>query len=183
MEMAEDNSRETPLPQALLQGKRMPRRVPVILAAALLVGLFFWRIIFGDFTPEVTQLRLQQAQQAWSVAKMTNYRLEVEVHSAQRERYLVEVQQGIPTQVTRNGTAITQLRTMETWTVPGMLTTIEEDLSQLANQQSGQATKQTPRLRLWCEFDPLTGVPRKYRRLDWDKGHEITWEVTKFESP
>jgi Family of unknown function (DUF6174) len=148
---------------------------------ALAGSLWLLRMFIGDATPPLSPEALEAAEKLWESQHIENYRVTVQVQADRLSTYSVEVKQGRPTQVLLNNTALTDARIFDTWTLPGMFNTIAEDLTHVNAQQSGKAEANVPRLRLWCLFDQQNGLPLKYRRLDWQKGIDVTWSITKFE--
>ena len=154
----------------------LPIAVGMVLGLGL--ALFLARRFFGDSTPEVTAGALQAAEQRWAQAAIDDYDVEVELKSRQTETYAVEVRDGSARRALRNGRPLKQVRTFETWSVPGMFETIHTDLANSDRTKNPQA----PQMTLQAEFDPDTGVPLKYRRIEWEyTSIEISWRVTKFE--
>jgi hypothetical protein len=151
----------------------MPILIGVVLGLALAVYLI--QRIYGDPTPPLTADALRDAEGRWGAAKIRDYDIEIEVQSRQRETYVVEVRNGKPQQASRNGQPLKQIRTFDTWSVPGMFDTIHSDFDR--TDREGQPT---PELVLRAEFDPKTGVPLKYKRMEWGQDIEISWQVTKF---
>jgi hypothetical protein len=103
----------------------------------------------------------------------------VEVTGSQPGAYRVLVADGEAQEAFRNGQPLQQHRTFETWSVPGMFSTIEADLTR--QQGKASAGVSPARMTLRAEFDPEFGYPRKYRRIEWGQGIEVHWEVEKFE--
>lgn len=154
----------------------LPIAVGTILGVCL--ALYLARRFFGDPTPELTAELLQAAEQRWTAAAIRDYDVEVELKSRQLETYAVEVRHGEAQRALRNERPLKQLRTFETWSVPGMFETIHTDL---ANSDRAK-NPHVPQMTLQAEFDPDTGVPLKYRRIEWKTGSlEISWRVTRFE--
>jgi hypothetical protein len=168
----------TPTAQPPHQGGYGWRLLPVLMGVLLGIALAVYLVqkIYGDPTPPLTAEALKQAEAAWRDAKIRDYHIEIEVQSRQRETYAVEVRDGAPQQAWRNGQPLKQIRTFDTWSVPGMFDTIHSDFDRTDRQ--GQPA---PELVLRAEFDPRTGVPMKYKRIQWGADIEISWQVTKFE--
>ncbi len=156
------------------------RSLPILLGVVLGIGiaLFIARGYFGDPSPPLTSEALQAAEQRWTSADIGDYRVEVAVTSRQNETYAVEVRDGRPQLAWRNGNPLKQLRTFDTWSVPGMFETIHTDLDRAhQNESSGGGD-----ITLRCTFDEQTGVPRLYRRIEFENDVEVSWIVTKLES-
>lgn len=155
------------------------RRILPMLAGVvlgLMLAVYLVQRIYGDPTPPLTADVLKQAEAKWRDAQIRDYDIEIEVQSRQREVYAVEVRNGAPQQAWRNGQPLKQIRTFDTWSVPGMFDTIHSDFDR--DDRQGQPA---PELVLRAEFDEQTGVPRKYKRIQWGADIEISWRVTKFE--
>jgi hypothetical protein len=177
-EPAETPKEATPPPRAAAGQpcSCLPTVVGVILGVTL--SFFLARRFFGDSTPEITADSLREAEQRWTKADIRDYDVEVEVKSRQTETYRVEVRDGTSQQAFRNGRPLKQLRTFETWSVPGMFETIHTDLANSDRTKNPRV----PRMTLQAEFDPETGMPLKYRRIEWEyTSIEISWRVTNFE--
>jgi hypothetical protein len=159
-------------------GYSLRRFLPVAIGVVLGIGLAIYLIqrIYGDPSPPLTAEALQQAEANWRNAKIRDYDIEIEVQSRQRETYAVEVRDGAPQQAWHNGQPLKQVRTFDTWSVPGMFDTIHSDFDRTDRQ--GQPA---PELMLRAEFDQKTGVPLKYKRIQWGADIEISWRVMKFE--
>jgi hypothetical protein len=149
--------------------------VGVVLGIGL--SVYVARRYLRDPLPELSAQRLQEATARWRASGVKDYRVEVEVQSRQTEHYQVEVQEGSPRQAWRNGRPLTQTRVFDTWSVPGMLTTISADLDR-ATAPDGEGT----RLTLRCQFDSQTGAPVHYRRIEWGSDLEVSWRITKLEA-
>jgi len=154
------------------------RLFPILIGVVLglVLAVYLVQRIYGDPTPPLTAELLRQAEVKWRAAKIRDYDIEIEVQSRQKETYAVEVRNGEPLQAWRNGNPLKQVRTFDTWSVPGMFGTIHSDFDRKDRQ--GQPA---PELVLRAEFDERTGVPRKYKRIQWGSDIEISWRVTKFE--
>lgn len=61
-----------------------------------------------------------------------------------------------------------------------MFDTVRRDVETVEAFESGQASSQTPRLRLKCDFDPEYGYPKRYRRTQKSGGGEVIWNVVEF---
>lgn len=177
-EMA-SGGREEPGPHAGTQRSRFPLPIVVGVILGIAFSLFLARRFFGDSSPELTSERLAEAQARWQKAQWKNYRVEVDVQSRQREQYAVEVRNGEPRQAWRNGRALTQTRVFDTWSVPGMFTTLADDLD--VAHRGGDKANAGAQLHLRCTFDVATGAPLRYRRIEWGNNFEILWQITKLE--
>jgi hypothetical protein len=120
--------------------------------------------------PELDRARFVEAQQQWQGHALNDYVIVTHVTGLQAATYQVDVRQGEVVEASRDDQPLADVRTWGTWSVPGMFTTIERDL---ANKSAD--------LHLRAEFDSQWGFPRRYLRLDWRSGYEVTWNVTLFE--
>jgi hypothetical protein len=147
---------------------------------AILVSLIIWALKGRDNLPQVTRERLSSAIQTWQRAGVQNYDLEILVSVQQEENHRVAVRNGVVQSYQRNGRPMSGRRTFDTWSVPGMLGTIEQDLEHVEAIAEGKQSDDTPRLSLWGQFDPQYGYPVRYRRVQWGTNIEVTWRVVHF---
>jgi hypothetical protein len=152
--------------------------LPILIGMALgaVLAFFLAGRFLGGRLPEMSRSDLTAARERWQAAGIADYEIEVEVQSRQLEKYRVIVAGGEPQEAWRNDRPLKQVRTFDTWSVPGMFDTIETDVE--ASEDKGNA--QAPKLTLQAEFDTKTGVPLRYRRIEWGKDVQISWQVTKF---
>ena len=106
--------------------------------------------------------------------------MEVKLSKNQVEIHRVEVRDGDVRGYTLNDLPMTRRRTFDTWSVPGMFSTIERDVENVELVASGKAGPYTPRLTLWGIFHEQYGFPERYRRIQWGSDMEVSWEVTEF---
>jgi hypothetical protein len=176
MDEPRNDTQESPAPYDAGYGLR--RLLPLAIGAVLGIALAIYLVqrIYGDPTPPLNAEALKQAETTWRAAKIRDYDIEIEVQSRQRETYAVEVRGGTPLQAWRNGQPLKQIRTFDTWSVPGMFDTIHSDFDRTDRQD-----QPAPELVLRAVFDERTGVPMKYKRIQWGADIEISWRVTRFE--
>lgn len=153
----------------------------VILGALLAlatVAVFF--VVFGvRRLPTIDQARFDAAQKLWNEKGPESYDIEVAVTEIEPAVYHVAVRSGQVKLATRNGSPLTQRRTLGVWSVPGMFTTISVDLKHATDPievSAGNVNYVTPQ----GEFDPQYGYPARYRRIQWGADNEASWVVTKF---
>jgi len=129
--------------------------------------------------PALTEASLEAAQKQWKSSGPRSYIMEIELRGAQPGMVHVEVQNGEVTATTRND-RVPPKWTWDTWSVPGMFDTLEQDL-QIAEDPS-QQIQAAPGTswRLRCEFDSEFGYPHRYHRFVTG-GPEVYWRVTRFE--
>jgi hypothetical protein len=133
--------------------------------------------------PPLDSQRLEQAWLLWKQAGPPSYDIEVQVAGRQGATYRVEVRQGEIARALRNGQPLKQIRTLGTWSVPGMFESIEVDLKQQERARRGTADRAVPGLSLFAQLDPEFGFPRRYLRLEhagMGTNPEVSWEVTEF---
>lgn len=131
--------------------------------------------------PEINQQALDEAFEAWQSVAPPSYDIETNVSGRQPAVYAVQVRDGNVTTATRNGAELKQIRTMGTWSVPGMFDTIERDLLNSAADAKDRITPQSPRVTVRGRFHPQWHYPQTYQRIEWGSPYEVTWSVTRFE--
>jgi hypothetical protein len=181
MKKSDNNSKAIELPQRQVQWSLIHLLFPVLICSVVGGGIAVTRIYWGEKTPTLTVEAYEVAKQQWKQAPLQSYRVTVEVHADKTTTYAVEVRDGVARSVLMNQTPLSESRLFDIWSVPGMLSTIAEDIEHVRAMSKSENTGNTPRLRLWCQFDPQNGLPLKYRRLDWDKGIDVSWRVKDFQ--
>ena len=124
------------------------------------------------------------AKQRWEQSAPANYNIEVQVTGRQPAVYFAAVRDGIAEVATRDGEVLSRRRTIDTWTVPGMFTTIHSDVVNLELHRDGKADRATPQLLIRGVFDEEHGAPMRYHRTElrqWGPNVEVMWEVKRFE--
>ena len=125
--------------------------------------------------PELNASSFNQAFNQWGSNRLMNYEIEITVQGRQPGRYRTTVQDGEVVSAEFNNNALTNPRTISTWTVDGMFRTIDYDVQAQLNRDTEE-----PELTLRAEFNPQYGYPQKYQRIQWGSLNELTWEVTRF---
>lgn len=171
---AEQNLSPAPAKAAIAWQMRLAPPI-FSLIAGVSIGFICWALWQRDTTPALDDAALAKARQHWKAANIQNYSVTIRVEGNQPATYRVWVENGNAVKAERNGNALRQVRTFETWSVPGMFGTIERDLTE--NSRPGNAN----RLVLRARFDSQTGLPRRYRRLAYSGGGDVDWEVTQFD--
>lgn len=155
------------------------------LAGGLLIGmigtLVFLRWKYADPMPEITPADYYAARDRWQQNGPASYDIEVRVMGSRPALHRVEVREGKAVAAWINDVPHSQQRTYSTWSVPGMFGTIGRDIDHIERHAAGKADPTTPRLTLRAEFDPDTGIPRRYRRIQWGSPVQVSWEVIRFE--
>ncbi|HUY35845.1 MAG TPA: DUF6174 domain-containing protein [Pirellulales bacterium] len=151
-------------------------------SVATLLGIIGVALVLRNRSalPPLTADDLAAAQRLWDEQGPSDYDLDVEIGGRQSGRFRVEVRSGKPTQVTRNDVS-PQRRTWDTWTVPGMFDTLQQELD-LADRPDGAFGQPGARAVMWAVFDAQLGYPRRYERFVLGTPYEVRWEVTRFEA-
>jgi len=153
--------------------------------AAGIVGLLTIVVLRHQQTlTKLTPDRFYEAKARWEANALPSYNIEVAVTGRQAAVYYAEVREGEVFAATRDGEVLSRLRTVDTWTVPGMFATIQADVTNLQKRLAGTADQNTPQVLLRGHFDKRTGLPWRYHRTElrkWGPNAEVMWEVTQFE--
>ncbi|MCA9122155.1 MAG: hypothetical protein H6822_36775 [Planctomycetaceae bacterium] len=133
--------------------------------------------------PKLTPEGFREAKVRWGERGPSSYDIEVSVTGRQAAVYHAEVRNGEVIAAMRDGEVLSRLRTVDTWTVPGMFTTIGSDVANLERHIAGTADVNTPQVLLRAQFDEQTGLPLRYHRTElrkWGPNIEVMWEVTRY---
>jgi hypothetical protein len=155
---------------------------PILLGVAVGLVLPFVALRLyqsGKSLPELTPETLAAAQSRWDATGLQDYRVEVRVQARETERYAVEVRDGDALQAWRNERPLTQRRVFDTWSIPGMFSTMADDLDRAARAKAGTAPPGSGQLMLRCEFDETTGAPLEYHRIEWGSHLEVRWQIVR----
>lgn len=147
-------------------------------AVAVIITLRWW---WGDSIPPLEPSQFYEARAKWDAAGPQDYEIEIVVTGSQPATYEVHVRDGQAEVALRNGQPLRQRRTLGTWSVPGMFSTIQRDVEAVERAASPSADPSLPRLTLRAEFDPQYGYPARYRRIQHGSPVEVSWQVTRFE--
>lgn len=150
------------------------------IAGLLLIVVVRHQQILPKFTPEA----FYNAKLRWQDNGPSSYNIEVAVTGRQAATYYAEVRDGEVFAATRDGEVLSRLRTVDTWTIPGMFTTIQSDVTNVERHAAGTASHDTPQVLLRGYFDERHGTPMRYHRTElrkWGPNVEVMWEVTRFE--
>lgn len=166
---------------------RVRRITTCLLAGVVLLGigsLLFTTFWGGSALPLLDRDSFEQARQNWKDAQVHDYDIQVEVTGRQAAVYRVEVRGGEVIQATRDNHPLRQMRTLGTWSVPGMFSTMEADLIHMEKLAAGQFDPYTPQVSVRVRFDPQYGFPRHYHRTEMVKRRsnpEVSWKVVAFD--
>lgn len=161
--------------EAPKQSKRLPGWglwFVAMIMVVLIGGVF---LIRGQRLPSLDRSRFELAKSQWLDTRLNDYEVEVTVTGRQPGLYTVKVENGIATESTMDGRALTRPRTFGTWSVDGMFETLQRDLD--TNEEDNN-------LMLGAVFDDTFGYPLRYERVELRTGvHDsLQWEVTRFGS-
>jgi hypothetical protein len=145
--------------------------------ASLIVALEFFVV---ERIPLLTESDLENAKKVWQKHGPVSYDMDIELRGAQPGQVRVNVRNRVVTAETRDG-RVPKEHTWETWSVPGMLNTLELDTATAENPEQAIQAAPATKWQLRCEFDPELGIPRRYHRLV-SNGPEVYWYVKRFES-
>ncbi len=137
----------------------------------------------GPRLPALTAARFTAAREKWQQLAPPSYDIEIVVSGRQPATYRVETRDNAVVKALRNGQPLTNRRTFETWSVPGMFNTIAKDVENLERVASGRADATTPRLLLRAIFNRHYAYPERYLRIEMvERGEnpQVSWQVTEF---
>lgn len=152
--------------------------VSLVLAGLVVLLLLRTR----DRAPPLSAKSLEVAAKRWKAEGLADYDLEVLISGGQSGRYQVQVRNGRPKSVKRNGVA-PRRGTWDSWTVPGLLGVIRRELELSADPVRGFNAPPGAEVVLRAQFDPKWGYPRRYQRSILDTSRaatEIEWQITTF---
>ncbi len=155
----------------------------IVAGLAGLLGLVLLR--HEGTLPKLAPNNFYEARDRWEQSGPPNYNITVNVTGKQAATYYAEVRDGEVFAATRDGDVLSRRRTIDTWTVPGMFTTIHSDVINFEKHAAGTADHDTPQVLLRGSFDEATGAPLHYHRTElrkWGPNVEVMWNVTQFET-
>ena len=155
------------------------RSVLIVAGIAMIVGWLALRYGIGPGLPEIQPEDLAAARQRWQAAGITDYDIEITLSGRQSGEIKVQVRDGKPIAMTRNGIQPKQERTWEPWTVPGMFDTIDVDFDNRADAEDNFGVD-SGSVHLRCFFDPELGYPRRYLHQIFGRNQDLEWKVTEF---
>lgn len=150
-----------------------------LLAIALVVAVLYF--LFAQQLPELTPERLAEAQAKWAKSGPASYTMDIKLGGTRPGPVHIEIENGEPIAMTRDGITPNQERVWGQWSVPGMFDTIERELELAEDPVNQMDAAQGTKLWLRSEFDPVYGYPRIFHRAVRGGGPEVYWEVTTFE--
>lgn len=165
----------------LSSARRTLSYVLAVLIGPLVLLLTWSAYRQANLLPALSRTGLEAAERRWQAAGVTDYSLEVVVRGRQPATYSVVVRGGQVQTATRNGQPLTQPRTMDTWSVPGMFRTIATDLETVERAAAGDTA--AARLLLRARFDPQLGYPARYHRVEAVRvgaNPEVSWQVVRY---
>lgn len=133
---------------------------------------------------DVDRQILSDARTAWNNRNPVSYVVEVSVTTSGEDVYEVTVINNQAVQVKLNGKSLKRRHAFDTWTVEGMLDTIAIDIEHCERWDEGRAMPGTCDLIIKATFDPDTGIPLKYIRMELGRPSNVgvmDWEITRFE--
>ena len=133
---------------------------------------------------DVDRQILSDARMTWNSVNPGNYLVEVSVTTSGKDVYEVTVLNHEPVQVKLNGKSLNRRHAFDTWTVQGMLDTIAIDIEHCERWDEGRAMPGTCDLIIKATFDPESGIPLKYIRMELGRPSNVgvmDWEITRFE--
>jgi hypothetical protein len=130
--------------------------------------------------PLLTEAELDGAKKHWQEHGPASYNMDIELRGARPGHVQVTVRNRVVTAETRDD-LVPKEHTWDTWSVPGMFNTLETDMEIAENPEQAIQAAPGTKWQLRCEFDPTTGIPRRYHRLA-SAGPEVYWRVTRFET-
>jgi len=163
---------------------RLPGRalfIGMLFAVVAIVGVVaLLQTFVVQRIPELSEARLETAEDLWQRAGPASYDMDLEIRGAQPGRVHIEVRNREVTAMTRDGRAPPP-RTWDVWSVPGMFDTLERELVLAEDPVHEMDAAAGTQLRLRCDFDPQYGYPRQYHRYVSGGGPEVYWRVTRFQ--
>jgi hypothetical protein len=163
-------------------GFKLSQSVVILGALVLVVGgaLLLLQLFVARRLPEMTEARFEAAQSLWETNGPKSYDMDIDITGAQPGKVHIEVRDGTPTAMTRDGRAPDQ-RTWATWTVPGMFRMLVDEFA--IKEDPAHKGQGPPGAEVWlrAEFDLRYGYPRTYQRIFTGGGPQVEWHVTRFE--
>ena len=159
--------------------KQKSRAVPIVIGGLLgvVVVLFATKMWLGPRKLiDIDQEIVEQNIAIWEKNQPNSYNIQIEVKGNLNGVYDVHVKDGQVVKAYFGDRELKGTRTLQTWSVPGMIRMLELDL---ANQQRLQ--KKGIKLMVRAQFDSEYGYPARYQRLDYSNRQAASWTVVKFD--
>jgi len=150
-------------------------------ALAVVAGLLVNAFLNRTRTPLLTRAAYEAAAERWDAHGPDSYTLDLELTGNRPGKIHVEVRDGQPVRMIRDGVQPKQQRTWYYWTVPGQMDMIAEELDMADDPAASFDSPQASQMIIRAEFDPEYGYPRKYDRVVLGTDFEIHWTLTRFE--
>jgi hypothetical protein len=166
-------------PRARVKVRPLVWGIVIGVGLALLAILLLLFVFARGSLPLVTEDALATATQRWEQRGPQSYRLKILVHGERSGAVELEVRDGEPVGLTRDG-RMPARHTWDFWTVPGQLDAIQSEMTGDPRAMFGVPDHSQVIQR--GEFDPELGYPRKYERYVLGKDLQIGWEVVRFEA-
>jgi hypothetical protein len=162
---------------------RVSRRTTAFVLASLALAIagivLALQYFVVEHLPELTDADLTAAQKRWQEKEPVSYDMDIEIRGAQPGSAHVEVRNRVVTTASRDG-KVTPERTWNTWAVPGMFEMLSRDLEIAEDPEKAIQAAPGTKWRLWAEFDPQLGYPRRYHQIVYGGGPEVYWRVVQF---
>ena len=158
------------------------RALAVLLGAglALAVGFAVLATWTRPTTPPLTREALALARERWHAASVRDYDLDVEIFGRQPGVVHLEVRDGAPTAMTRDGRTPSQRRTWDAWTVEYQLSTIADELAGANDPARAFGAPADARVVQRAQFDPELGYPIDYQRAVLGTPLDVEWRTVRF---
>ena len=143
------------------------------------IALLAVTLLARNRLPPLTAAELDQAERCWQTAGVENYDMDIKVSGRQPGSFHVEVRQGEPAALTRNGVA-PRRGMWDVWTAPGLFDTLRQELDLAADPAGPFGSQPGSQVVQRVKFDERYGFPRKYQRIVMGTPLEIAWEVQRF---
>jgi hypothetical protein len=148
--------------------------------AAIAMTLVVWRLMQPAVAPTLTQADLDAAVRRWQASGPKNYRMDVEVAGKRSGQVHIEVHDGEPTAMTRDGRTPPS-RVWHYWTVEGLFDDLEQELSAARDPARSYGAAPDAHVIQRVQFDERLGYPVEYQRDVLGVDQAMGWRVTKFE--
>jgi Family of unknown function (DUF6174) len=162
--------------------RKQTQTVAFLAVAALSVAcvLFLVWFLLAERIPVMTEESVAAAEKLWDANGPASYDMDITIRGAQPGQVHIEVRDDKVTAMTRDNLAPPD-RTWDTWTVPGMFNTLDQEFALATNPDHENQAAPGSQVWLRCQFDPKVGYPAVYHRVMTGGGPEVYWQVTKFE--